>query len=80
LVSKIDLYVDDEFVATANLDQPRYDILQGTITRMVLTRSSSELRFQMRSLKTTVCDRSWSTTIATRLPSVSSSCRAPTSR
>jgi len=29
LVSKIDLYVDDEFVATANLDQPRYDILQA---------------------------------------------------
>ena len=29
LVSKIDLYVDDEFVATADLDQPRYDILQA---------------------------------------------------
>jgi len=29
MVSKIDLYVDDEFVATANLDQPRYDILQA---------------------------------------------------
>jgi hypothetical protein len=29
LVSKIDLYVDDEFVATANLDQPRYDVLQA---------------------------------------------------
>ena len=29
LVSKIDLYVDDEFVATADLNQPRYDILQA---------------------------------------------------
>ncbi len=29
LASKIDLYVDDEFVATADLDQPRYDILQA---------------------------------------------------
>jgi len=29
LVSKIDLYVDDEFVSTADLDQPRYDILQA---------------------------------------------------
>jgi hypothetical protein len=29
LVSKIDLYVDDEYVATADLDQPRYDILQA---------------------------------------------------
>jgi len=29
LVSKIDLYVDDEFVATADLDQPRYDVLQA---------------------------------------------------
>jgi hypothetical protein len=29
LVSKIDLYVDDELVATADLDQPRYDILQA---------------------------------------------------
>ena len=27
LVSKIDLYVDGEFVATADLDHPRYDIL-----------------------------------------------------
>jgi hypothetical protein len=29
LVSKIDLYVDDEFVATADMNQPRYDILQA---------------------------------------------------
>jgi hypothetical protein len=29
MVSKIDLYVDDEFVATADLNQPRYDILQA---------------------------------------------------
>jgi hypothetical protein len=29
LVSKIDLYVDDEFVATADLNQARYDILQA---------------------------------------------------
>jgi hypothetical protein len=29
LVSKIDLYVDDEFVASADLNQPRYDILQA---------------------------------------------------
>jgi hypothetical protein len=29
LVSKIDLYVDDAFVATADLNQPRYDILQA---------------------------------------------------
>ena len=29
LVSKIDLYVDDEFVATADLNQPRYDVLQA---------------------------------------------------
>ena len=29
LVSKVDLYVDDEFVATADLSQPRYDILQA---------------------------------------------------
>jgi hypothetical protein len=28
-VSKIDLYVDDEFVATADMNQPRYDILQA---------------------------------------------------
>ncbi len=27
LVSKVDLYVDGEFVASADLDQPRYDIL-----------------------------------------------------
>ncbi len=27
LVSKIDLYVDNEFVASADIDQPRYDIL-----------------------------------------------------
>jgi N-acetylmuramoyl-L-alanine amidase len=29
LVSKIDLYVDDEYVATADMNQPRYDILQA---------------------------------------------------
>jgi len=29
LVSKIDLYVDDEFVSTADMNQPRYDILQA---------------------------------------------------
>ncbi len=29
LVSKIDLFVDDEFVATADLNQPRYDIIQA---------------------------------------------------
>ena len=29
LVSKIDLYVDNEFVATADLNQPRFDILQA---------------------------------------------------
>jgi hypothetical protein len=29
LVSKIDLYIDDEFVATADLNQPRYDVLQA---------------------------------------------------
>jgi hypothetical protein len=29
LVTKIDLYVDDEYVATADMNQPRYDILQA---------------------------------------------------
>jgi hypothetical protein len=29
LVSKVDLFVDDEFVASADLSQPRYDILQA---------------------------------------------------
>ncbi len=29
LVSKIDLYVDDDLVATADLNQPRYDVLQA---------------------------------------------------
>ena len=29
LVSKIDLYVDGEYVSTADLNQPRYDILQA---------------------------------------------------
>ena len=29
LVSKVDLYIDDDFVATADLSQPRYDILQA---------------------------------------------------
>jgi len=29
LVSKIDLYVDDEFIASADLNQPRFDVLQA---------------------------------------------------
>ncbi|MCK5376058.1 MAG: hypothetical protein KAJ97_03185 [Acidobacteria bacterium] len=29
LVSNIELYVDDEFVATADINQPRYDVLQA---------------------------------------------------
>ncbi len=29
LVSKVDLFIDDEFVATADLNQPRYDVLQA---------------------------------------------------